>query len=161
TSSPVSSASACSDHFHSRPRLLWLPPESARISRPGARGGGRPPGCPWTPGRPAWGGSPTPPQKKARTAPPPPPYTPGKAPPPRRVAAGGARRARAPRALRPTLSPPPLPSAPPPPGGAEAPACADGRLLERFARRGEEAAFEALLRRHGPMVLGVCRRLLR
>jgi RNA polymerase sigma factor (sigma-70 family) len=46
-------------------------------------------------------------------------------------------------------------------GPAEGPDCGDGRLLERFARRGEEAAFEALLRRHGPMVLGVCRRLLR
>jgi len=37
----------------------------------------------------------------------------------------------------------------------------DGRLLERFIAHREEAAFEALLRRHGPMVLGVCRRLLR
>src|SRR5579872_6952895 len=46
-------------------------------------------------------------------------------------------------------------------GAAEGPACGDGRLLERFALGGEEAAFEALLRRHGPMVLGVCRRLLR
>ena len=36
----------------------------------------------------------------------------------------------------------------------------DGELLERFALRGEEAAFEALLRRHGAMVLGVCRRML-
>jgi RNA polymerase sigma factor (sigma-70 family) len=36
----------------------------------------------------------------------------------------------------------------------------DGALLERFAARGEEAAFEALLQRHGPMVLGVCRRVL-
>src|SRR4051812_46145401 len=38
----------------------------------------------------------------------------------------------------------------------------DGQLLERFvARRGEaaEAAFEALVERHGPMVLGVCRRI--
>src|SRR5215469_9886075 len=36
----------------------------------------------------------------------------------------------------------------------------DGALLERFTARGEEAAFEALLQRHGPMVLGVCRRVL-
>jgi RNA polymerase sigma-70 factor (ECF subfamily) len=36
----------------------------------------------------------------------------------------------------------------------------DGELLERFLKHREEAAFEALLRRHGPMVLGVCRRLV-
>jgi RNA polymerase sigma factor (sigma-70 family) len=39
----------------------------------------------------------------------------------------------------------------------------DGQLLEQFlARRGEsaEAAFAALVERHGPMVLGVCRRAL-
>jgi RNA polymerase sigma factor (sigma-70 family) len=36
----------------------------------------------------------------------------------------------------------------------------DGQLLESFLARREEAAFEALLRRHGPMVLGVCRRVL-
>src|SRR5262249_37272030 len=36
----------------------------------------------------------------------------------------------------------------------------DARLLERFIADRDEAAFEALLRRHGPMVLGVCRRLL-
>jgi RNA polymerase sigma factor (sigma-70 family) len=35
----------------------------------------------------------------------------------------------------------------------------DGQLLQRFAA-GEESAFTALVRRHGPMVLGVCRRIL-
>ena len=37
----------------------------------------------------------------------------------------------------------------------------DGQLLEAFLTRREEAAFTALLRRHGPMVMGVCRRVLR
>src|SRR5262249_3622326 len=37
----------------------------------------------------------------------------------------------------------------------------DGPLLEQFLTRREEAAFEAPLRRHGPMVLGVGRRVLR
>jgi RNA polymerase sigma factor (sigma-70 family) len=36
----------------------------------------------------------------------------------------------------------------------------DAQLLERFAAGGDEAAFELLARRHGPMVLGVCRRVL-
>src|SRR5260370_160417 len=39
-------------------------------------------------------------------------------------------------------------------------AATDTQLLERFVGRREEAAFAELLRRHGPMVLGLCRRLL-
>lgn len=37
----------------------------------------------------------------------------------------------------------------------------DGQLLEAFINHRDAAAFEALVRRHGPMVLGVCRRILR
>ncbi|WP_337175264.1 sigma-70 family RNA polymerase sigma factor [Paludisphaera sp.] len=37
----------------------------------------------------------------------------------------------------------------------------DARLLERFRDGRDEAAFAALVHRHGPMVLGVCRRTLR
>src|SRR5262245_31180275 len=37
---------------------------------------------------------------------------------------------------------------------------ADAQLLERFAATRDEAAFELLARRHGPMVRGVCRRVL-
>src|SRR3984957_13090669 len=37
----------------------------------------------------------------------------------------------------------------------------DAELLERYARSADEAAFELLLWRHGPMVHGVCRRVLR
>jgi RNA polymerase sigma factor (sigma-70 family) len=36
----------------------------------------------------------------------------------------------------------------------------DGHLLELFLSQREEYAFELLVRRHGPMVLGVCRRIL-
>jgi RNA polymerase sigma factor (sigma-70 family) len=45
------------------------------------------------------------------------------------------------------------------PAGADE--LADEELLACFVARRDEAAFEALVRRHGPMVLGVCRRLLR
>ena len=36
----------------------------------------------------------------------------------------------------------------------------DGALLEQFVAEGDDSAFEALVARHGPMVLGVCRRIL-
>src|SRR5208283_203575 len=37
----------------------------------------------------------------------------------------------------------------------------DGQLLASFIAQKDEAAFEALVRRHGPMVFGVCRRVVR
>src|SRR5690242_9986284 len=37
----------------------------------------------------------------------------------------------------------------------------DEQLLDRFVTRSDSHAFEALVLRHGPMVLGVCRGLLR
>ena len=36
----------------------------------------------------------------------------------------------------------------------------EGQLLRQYAIEGDEAAFEALVTRHGPMVLSVCRRML-
>ncbi len=37
----------------------------------------------------------------------------------------------------------------------------DEHLLDRFAFQGDEAAFEAIVKRHGPLVWGVCRRILK
>ena len=36
----------------------------------------------------------------------------------------------------------------------------EGRMLERFLADRDESILEALIDRHGPMVLGVCRRVL-
>jgi RNA polymerase sigma factor (sigma-70 family) len=43
---------------------------------------------------------------------------------------------------------------------ANIPGLTDGQLLDLFISRRDETAFEALLSRHGAMVLGTCRRLL-
>lgn len=44
-------------------------------------------------------------------------------------------------------------------GGATA--MSDAELLECYVERHDDGAFDALMRRHGPMVLGVCRAVLR
>src|SRR5438874_1736191 len=44
---------------------------------------------------------------------------------------------------------------------ADGGALPDGQLLAQFVATRDEAAFAALVRRHGPMVLGACRRLVR
>lgn len=36
----------------------------------------------------------------------------------------------------------------------------DGQLLQQFAARHDEDAFAAIVQRHGPLVLGVCRNVL-
>src|SRR5260370_6595460 len=43
---------------------------------------------------------------------------------------------------------------------ADAENAGDGQLLERFITQRDEAAYEAILRQHGPMVLGTCLRAL-
>jgi RNA polymerase sigma factor (sigma-70 family) len=43
----------------------------------------------------------------------------------------------------------------------EHPSPTDADILSRFAAAGDEAAFELLVWRHGPAILGLCRRLLR
>jgi RNA polymerase sigma factor (sigma-70 family) len=45
-------------------------------------------------------------------------------------------------------------------GQAEAVSLGDRELLERFSVNRDETAFAALIQRHGPMVLSVCRRVL-
>jgi DNA-directed RNA polymerase specialized sigma24 family protein len=45
--------------------------------------------------------------------------------------------------------------------GADGGGLTDGQLLHAFLATHDECAFEAFVRRHGPMVLGVCRRVLR
>jgi len=46
-------------------------------------------------------------------------------------------------------------------GAAAGDGLTDGQLLDRFVTRGDGASLEVLVRRHGPMVWGVCRRVLR
>jgi RNA polymerase sigma factor (sigma-70 family) len=45
-------------------------------------------------------------------------------------------------------------------GSISAAALTDGQLLERFLANGDETTVEVLVRRYGPLVFGVCRRVL-
>jgi RNA polymerase sigma factor (sigma-70 family) len=45
-------------------------------------------------------------------------------------------------------------------GSVPATALTDGELLERFLKDGDDTAVEVLVRRYGPLVFGVCRRVL-
>ena len=52
---------------------------------------------------------------------------------------------------------PPMPNAS---SSEQPPATSDAALLREVMLRADDSAFEELVRRHGPMVLGVCRRVL-
>src|SRR5205807_2238100 len=45
-------------------------------------------------------------------------------------------------------------------GAPDAASASDGQLLQQFVRLHDETAFAVLVQRHGPAVLGVCRRVL-
>src|SRR5262249_23749083 len=45
-------------------------------------------------------------------------------------------------------------------GGPHLNGLSDSQLLDRFVCQRDESAFAVLMERHGPMVLGVCRRIL-